>query len=125
MRGSVRYRDRHRLPASPGVYWVYARDRLIYVGESRNLRERHTDNFGYGPHHLSEEFQWAGATDIEYKVINDKPRRLHTEAMEIRRSRPPLNRKLEPLNPWLQFCDNLSQVGVTVAIGLLVYWVLR
>jgi len=109
-RRTLAWRDRAHLPTLPGCYWVYARNLLLYVGTSKNLQERHTDNFGRGAHHLEETLQNAGATRIRYKIIRNEARRLHTEALAIRDLDPPFNTRKEPLNRWLLFLDNLQQV---------------
>jgi len=103
---------------------VYARSKLLYVGTSKNLQERHTDNFGHGAHHLEVALQNAGATRIRYKIIRNEARRLHTEALAIRVSAPPFNTRKERINRWLLFLDNLQQVVLSVmfflAIALLI-----
>jgi len=123
-RRTLAWRDRAHLPTLPGCYWVYARNLLLYVGTSKNLQERHTDNFGHGAHHLEVTLQKAGATRIRYKIIRNEARRLHTEALAIRDSAPPFNTRKERLNHWLLFLDNLQQVVLSVmfflAIALLI-----
>ena len=115
-RRTLAWGDRAHLPALPGCYWVYARSRLLYIGTSKNLQERHTDNFRYGPHHLTAVFEKKGATSIRYQIIRNEARRLHTEALGIRDLDPPLNTRKEPLNYWLLFLDNLQQTTLVVVV---------
>jgi len=103
---------------------VYARNKLLYVGTSKNLQERHTDNFGHGAHHLEVTLQKAGATRIRYEIIRNEARRLHTEALAIRDSAPPFNTRKERLNRWLLFLDNLQQVVWAVMFFLAIALIL-
>jgi len=123
-RRTLAWRDRAHLPSLPGCYWVYARNKLLYVGTSKNLQERHTDNFGHGAHHLEVTLQKAGATRIRYEIIRNEARRLHTEALAIRDSAPPFNTRKERLNRWLLFLDNLQQVVWAVMFFLAIALIL-
>jgi len=118
-RRTLAWRDRAHLPTLPGCYWVYARNKLLYVGTSENLHERHT-----GSHHRVVALQKAGATRIRYKIIRNEARRLHTEALAIRVSAPPFNTRKERINRWLLFLDNLQQVVLSVMFFLAIALIL-
>jgi hypothetical protein len=116
----VAWKHRHTLPAQPGVYYCYSRFRLLYVGESSNLRRRWTDNSGYGPHHKTDELKRNGVTHIRYKVYLNERRRKHEEAIAIDRYSPPLNYRKETPSVLLSIQDAVTH-GLLIAGALAVF----
>ena len=123
---SLAYSDRASLPRKPGIYYIYAGSnpftrRLLYIGISKNLRERHTDNFGYGSHHLSAQFKALGASRIEYRTI-DNPRQLkHEEAIAIAKYQPLLNKRKEKPDARLLWQERATtQFCRMIAAGILI-----
>jgi len=121
----VWWNDRSQLPKEPGVYWAYSLWRLLYVGESGNLRERFTDNYGHGEHHKESDLKRLNCTHICYRVIRSKQRRLHEEAIEILHKRPLLNKRREKPNRWLLLSDDFEKAAGIVLTALLIYYLLN
>jgi excinuclease UvrABC nuclease subunit len=122
---SIFWDDRASLPRRPGIYYVYAgrgcfRRRLLYIGISKNLQERWSDNFGHGEHHKAVQLASLGATRIEYRIIENERLLRHEEAVEIAKYRPPLNSRMETPDRWLALNDKLSELlmdALWIAIG--------
>jgi excinuclease UvrABC nuclease subunit len=121
----VWWRNRSQLPKEPGVYWAYSFWRLLYVGESGNMNERFTDNYGYGSHHKTSDLKRMSCTHICYRVIKNKHRRLHEEAIEITRKRPLLNKRKESPNKWFMLSDDFEKAAGIVLAALLIYYLLN
>lgn len=96
---SLRFSDRTSLPKESGVYYVYSGwwvfSKLLYIGESDNMGRR------WRSHERAKDLAAAGATAIRYKLIENRERRLHVEAVEILGLDPPYNRQKETPNPRL------------------------
>jgi len=122
----VPYHDRALLPAKPGLYYVYQGHnpftrKLLYVGLSKNLRERHTTNSGFGSHHRAHDFARYGATHIGYRVIDNMRQLKHEEALAIIKHRPPLNKRIEKPDKGLLMMKRLENWLVrTIASGIVI-----
>lgn len=114
----VFWRDRSQLPNSPGIYYCYRFFRLLYVGQSRDLRQRWTSNFGYGSHHKLVQLDRIGCTHITYRVIVNADRRNHEEAIVIKDRKPPLNIRQESVNLRLAWQDALYMAIVYLFIAV-------
>lgn len=80
-------------PSSPGVYSIYGDDRLLYIGQSRNIYHRIQDHF---IHRTSIGFQtkWGIFKSVAVKVRTSFKRQddwLRLESALIRRTQPPHN----------------------------------
>ena len=85
--------DAYRLPARPGVYLVYRREEVLYVGKSVNLQQR------WIRHHRQRQFAALGL-DVELAYLplaGSKPSTLAAyEHCLISTFQPPLNGKSFP-----------------------------
>ncbi len=64
--GQVTLRQRHQLPDSPGIYFVIdERDRLLYIGQAKNLKSRWTG----GSHHRYKQFSRKGLDKVVIRYI--------------------------------------------------------
>lgn len=86
MRSRVAFADRGRLPEEPGVYLLYHRRRLLYVGQTVNLRAR------WRAHHTSlAAMQLLDRLRIEYE-LHPLEELLNRERALILDLRPPWNK---------------------------------
>ena len=89
------YSQRHDLPSRPGIYFVGHPDHpVLYVGLSRNLRNRHAD------HHRQVQFREMKGAVIRYRTLPDQVLKRVTdlnkvlarlERQAIQYYQPPLN----------------------------------
>jgi len=115
---------RRTLPADPGLYYCCRWFKVLYIGRSKSLRERWTDNFGYGAHHKEEALRRAKCTHIIYRVIRNPDRLAHEEAIAIHRHNPPLNSRRESRNRAIDFWDDVQQnVCLALLLAIAVWYV--
>lgn len=82
--GSLSYLQRDNLPEIPGVYFVFTRTNLLYIGQTSNLFRR------FHTHSHSKEFEKLGAELITW--LNIKPEDLkRIEGIFIYKLEPDLN----------------------------------
>lgn len=112
----VSWDDRTSLPEEPGIYYCYSGFTLLYIGKSKNLRERWGNNNGYGKHHHTAELEYHNCTHIHFEVEWDKERMDCKEAIGIRDLNPPLNRKLEPVDRWEELKLNLDHLWMIIGV---------
>lgn len=93
----VRFKDIDSLPKRPGVYAVYIDRRLVYVGQSSNVRSRILGGhaFNYSRYSNSIQTPWgATSRDVFFKVRGSQAYGdwLAIEARLIRKLKPSFNR---------------------------------
>lgn len=120
------------LPARPGVYYFYGENQaLLYIGKSRNLRQRVQSHF-QNDHHSRRSLQVAQQIrDIRVQPTAGELGALLLEAAEVKRLLPLYNRQLRrqrELLAWvlgqaeegwrlaLQGVDATAQVGDSVGL---------
>ena len=120
------------LPARPGVYYFYGENQaLLYIGKSRNLRQRVQSHF-QNDHHSRRSLQVAQQIrDIRVQPTAGELGALLLEAAEVKRLLPLYNRQLRrqrELLTWvlghteggwrlaLQGVDATAQVGDSVGL---------
>jgi hypothetical protein len=112
---SIPLRDKWELPRVSGVYFCLRGWQILYIGKSTSIHHR-WNSYRYGEHHRLEELlqidEAIGDVDIHWC---EYPEALigFIEAVEIRRFRPRLNKRIEPI--W----DNIN---LAVIVMLLKYW---
>ncbi|BAY58507.1 XRE family transcriptional regulator [Leptolyngbya boryana NIES-2135] len=128
-RPSVALRNKNRLPAQPGVYYAiqwWNPFKPIYIGVSSNIQARWNSR-RWGEHHKFAELSRRFGVRLHYRVTSSESQALRIEAIEIRRYRPELNRKLEslrkdPIRDVLDFCADSVLIGVAMTIVVVALW---
>ena len=123
-RPSVSLRNKSHLPSRPGVYyalqWWKPFARPLYIGESGDINARWNSR-NYGPHHKLSELSKYFGVRLHYRLTVNKSVAVRQEAIDQRRYRPTLNRKLEPLRKdnlrdVLDFCFDSLLIGVILSV---------
>ena len=123
LRPSVSLKNKHDLPAKPGVYYAiqwWKPFSTLYIGESGDINARWNSR-NYGPHHKLFELSEYFGVRLHYRVTANKSAAQRLEAIEMRRYSPILNRKLEPLRKdrlrdVLDYCSDSLIIGVFLSI---------
>ena len=105
----IHFKSHLGLPREPGVYLVYSGEVILYVGGTRNLRERWLD------HKRRGEFLRAGADKIGFCVLEDwrrVERELQWKLLPLLNREPFLgiNRYLPPKTGYLKWLDGKVQL---------------
>lgn len=101
---SVAFSQRHKLPKSPGVYYVMRGWKPLYIGLSKDINLRWTSQSK--PHHKLSTFYGKPLIRLHYQLL---PLNLigNFEAAEIKRYKPPHNNREESIVPsaaWSFYC---------------------
>lgn len=131
-RPSVSLRNKARLPAKPGIYYViqwWKPLNPLYVGMSGNLRARWNSR-NYGEHHHYSALARRVGVRLHYRITRSRSTAERLEAIEIRRYRPPLNKRLEPLRKDVlrdiaDFCTDLGLIGAVLLLVVAIVRVLK
>lgn len=85
-----------QLPAAPGVYAVYANDKLVYIGSAGNIKVRLRSHEFTKRRHGGYHWRRGYAKKLRLKCREERVfgEALMAEARLIRRLRPPLNRRV-------------------------------
>lgn len=122
-RRSVSLKNKHDLPAKPGVYYAiqwWKPFSTLYIGESGDINARWNSR-NYGPHHKLFELSSRFGVRLHYRLTANKSAAVRQEAIDQRRYSPTLNRKLEPLRKdtrrdVLDFCVDSLLIGVILSV---------
>jgi hypothetical protein len=130
---SVALHRRHQLPKRPGVYYAISLLQPftpLYIGMSGNLNARWNSA---QPHHKYYELRHKPFVRLWFKTTKTRIQAERLESYEIRRYKPPLNRRDEMPERWgwryqlYLLAQKLQQVIVTaiggVALLSLIYWI--
>lgn len=101
------------VPARPGVYYFYGENQaLLYIGKSRNLRQRVQSHF-QNDHHSRRSLQMAQQVrDIRVQPTAGELGALLLEAAEVKRLLPLYNRQLRRQRDLLTWALNHEPAGV-------------
>ena len=134
LRPSVSLRNKSHLPSRPGVYyalqWWKPFARPLYIGESGNINARWNSR-KYGDHDQLSVLRSCFGVRLHYRVTASKEAAQRLEAIEIRRYRPTLNRRIESLRKdtlqdVLDYCfDSLLIGGVLSVVMIAIVGVMR
>ncbi len=113
---SVALKHKNKLPHITGVYYCTSGMRVLYVGKAKDINLRWNSR-QYGEHHKLKELLRYKNVRIHWK---QEPfwRYDHTEAVEIDRLKPVLNRKREKRSTLLSIVDWFADVFVISAISV-------
>lgn len=81
-------------PAKPGVYLFKSRDKILYIGKAKNLKNRVAQYFQKKDHLVIRDLLQQ-ANDIEYIITDDEKDALHLEYNLIHHHQPPFNIRLK------------------------------
>lgn len=84
-----------QLPKHPGVYWMLdGRGRLLYVGKSRNLKQRLSSYRSLKPEHIPSRLVRVllGTEHIGFERTESEPLATQVESELLKLLRPPCNR---------------------------------
>lgn len=94
---SLPLRDKWELPRTSGVYYAIRGFKILYIGKSTNINAR-WNSYQFGQHHKLEELLQVndsiGDIDLHYCEW-PAPLIGFIEAVEIRRFKPPMNKRVE------------------------------
>ena len=98
------------IPAAPGVYrFVDSRDRVLYVGKAKNLKNRLTSYFGnFNKLHERTQRMLSAASDVKWTIVNTEYDALQLEFMWIKEFDPPFN---------VRFRDDKSYPYLAISMG--------
>lgn len=112
---SVPLKDRKQIPREvTGVYYCTSGLRVLYVGKSEDIHMRWN---GRRLHHKLDELKRYRNVRIYWRR-EPSWRYEHMEAKEIKRLKPKLNRRNEPLNPLLSLSDAISDVVFAIGFSV-------
>ncbi len=131
-RPSVSLRNKSKLPPKPGIYYAiqwWKPLKPLYVGMSGNLRARWNSR-NYGEHHHYSALARRFGVRLHYRITRTRSAAERLEAIEIRRYRPPLNKRLEPLRKDVlrdiaDFCTDLGLIGAVLLLVVAIVRVLK
>lgn len=124
-RPSVSLENRRKLPIKPGVYYVMRWGvplRPLYIGMSGNMNARWNGR-NYGEHHQYEDLSKRFGVRLHYRITANRDAAERLEAIEIRRYKPKLNKRIEPLKKdplrdLIDFCVDSVWIGAFILVML-------